>query len=94
MSTSNPIPAEAQAQLKAAVNTALNQPTGVSGFTAPKLPDLSAIGEYKDKVLEGVNAILGAIDTIQNFAWVLPPNAIGPIQLVETALQKLKGWLD
>jgi hypothetical protein len=88
------IPAAAQNQLRAAVDTALSQPAGVRSLVAPKAPDLSAVADVKDKVLEGINAVLSAIDTIQRFAWVLPPNAIGPIQTIEDALTKVRGWLD
>lgn len=88
------IPAAAQNQLRAAVDTAMSQPAGVRSLVAPKAPDLSAIADVKDKVLEGINAVLSAIDTIQRFSWVLPPNAIGPIQMIEDGLKKVKGWLD
>ena len=87
------VPTDAQQQLRAAVDTALAHPNTAQGFLN-NIPDLSALGGVKDKVLEVINGVLGAINTIQQYAWIIPDQYEAPIQKLEDALTKVKGWLD
>jgi hypothetical protein len=87
------IDSEAVEQLKKALNTALEKPQQAQGFLN-NIPDLSAVGGYKEKVLEVITGVLGAIDTIQQYAWVIPDQYEGPIQKLEDAIKKVQGWLD
>lgn len=48
--TASDVPEAAQAQLLAAVDTALAKPQAAQGFLN-NLPDLSGLGGYKDKVI-------------------------------------------
>jgi hypothetical protein len=92
MSTPEALPADAQAQIRAAVDTALASPTQAQGFLS-NLPDLSAVGGYKDKVAGVLDTALGAIDTLQQFSWLIPGQYVGTIQKLEDALRKVRGWL-
>jgi hypothetical protein len=87
------IPNEAQAQIRSAVDTALAKPQQAQGFLS-NIPDLSAAGGVKDKVNNVLTAVLGAIDTIQQYQWILPAKYQEPIQKLEDALRKVQGWLD
>ena len=86
------VPPEAQAQIRAAVDTALASPTQAQGFLE-NLPNLSAIGEYKTKVAGVLDTMLGAIDTLQQYSWLIPGQYVGTIQKLEDALRKVRGWL-
>lgn len=83
---------EAVEQLQAALNTAIDKPQQAQGFLN-NIPDLSAAGGVKDKVLEVLNTVLGAIDTVQQYSWLLGKYA-DPVQKLEDALRKVQGWLD
>ena len=87
------LPPEAVEQLKAALNDAVDKPAQAQGFLS-NIPDLSAVGGYKDKVLSVLDGVLGAINTIQQYAWIIPAKYHEPIQKLEDALGKVKGWLD
>jgi len=89
----NEVPAEAQAQLHAAVDTALSSPQAAQGFLS-SIPDLSALGGYKDKALSAITAVLGGIDTLQQYSWIIPGQYREGIQKLEDALKKVQGWLD
>ena len=91
--TTPDVPADAQEQLRKAVDTALAKPQAAQGFLN-NLPDLSAAGGVKDKVLSVLTGVLGAIDTIQQYSWIIPKQYIEPIQKLEDALRKVAGWLD
>ena len=91
--TTPEVPADAQEQLRNAVDTALAKPQAAQGFLN-NLPDLSAAGGVKDKVLTVIIGVLGAIDTIQQYSWIIPKQYIEPIQKLEDALRKVAGWLD
>lgn len=93
MTEQNEIPKEAQTQIRSAVDTALAKPNQAQGFLN-NIPDLSATGGIKDKVLGVLDAVLGGIDTIQQYEWILPDKYDEPIQKLEDALRKVKGWLD
>ena len=84
---------EAQEQLKKAIDKALSKPSQAQGFLN-NIPDLSAVGGVKDKVLSVLTGVLGAIDTIQQYSWIIPKQYIEPIQKLEDALRKVQGWLD
>jgi hypothetical protein len=90
--TSNEIPEEAQAQLRNAVGDALEKPQQAQGFLN-NIPDLSAAGGVKDKVNEVLTTVLGAIDTLQQYQWLIPEKYRSGIQKVEDALRKVQGWL-
>lgn len=94
MSTVEPVPAEAQAQLRAAIDTALTSPTQAQGFLGLPGPDLSKLGEYKAKAAGALDTVLGAIDTLQQYSWLIPGQYQQPIQRLEDALRKVRGWLD
>ena len=91
--TENEVPQEAQEQLRAAVDTALAKPQQAQGFLN-NIPDLSKAGGIKDTVLEVLTAVLGGIDTLQQYEWLLPDKYDEPIQKLEDALKKVQGWLD
>ena len=91
--TTPDIPADAQDQIRAAVDTALAKPTAAQGFLN-NIPDLSAVGGIKDKVNDVLDGVLGAINTIQQYAWIIPDQYEAPIQKLEDALMKVKGWID
>ena len=91
--TTPDVPNEAQAQIRAAVDTALAKPQQAQGFLS-SIPNLSAIGGYKDQALGVLDAVLGAINTLQSFEWIIPGQYREPIQKLEDALNKVKGWLD
>jgi hypothetical protein len=92
MTTPEEITPDAQQQIRSAVDTALAKPGQAQGFLNT-LPDLSAAGGVKDKVNEVITAVLGAIDTLQQYQWLIPPKYHEPIQNLENALIKVKGWL-
>jgi hypothetical protein len=87
------VPQEAQDQIRHAVDTALAKPNQAQGFLN-NIPDLSGLSGIKDKTLTAITGILGAIDTIQQYSWVIPKKYIEPIQKLEDALRKVQGWLD
>ena len=91
--TAPEIPDEAQEQLRKAVDTALAKPQQAQGFLN-NIPDLSSVGDLKDKALSALTGVLGAIDTIQGYSWLIPPKYHDPIQKLEDALKKVQGWLD
>lgn len=91
--TEQEVPPEAQEQLRAAVDTALAKPQQAQGFLN-NIPDLSASGGIKDKVNGVLTAVLGGIDTLQQYKWLIPEKYIEPIQKLEDALRKVQGWLD
>jgi hypothetical protein len=92
MSTPNDLPAEAQQQLAKAVDTALASPTQAQGFLS-NIPDLSGLGGVKDKVNGILTTVLGAIDTVQQYSWLLGQYA-DEVQKLEDALRKVKAWVD
>jgi hypothetical protein len=87
------VPEEAQAQIRAAVDTALAKPQAAQGFLS-NLPDLSAVGGYKDKVVSTIDGVLGALNTVMQYAWIVPDQYEAPIKKLIDALNKVKGWLD
>ena len=87
----NEVPQEAQEQLRHAIDTALNKPNQAQGFLS-SIPNIN-VGEAKDKVLNALNTVLGAIDTLQQYSWLLGKYA-EPVQKFEDALRKVKGWID
>lgn len=87
------LPSEAQEALRNAIGDALDKPQQAQGFLN-NLPDLSAVGGYKDKVNDVLTTVLGAIDTLQQYQWLIPEKYRGGIQKVEDALRKVQGWLD
>jgi hypothetical protein len=93
MTTPDEVPAEAQQQIRHAVDTALASPGEAKGFLS-NIPDLSGAAGIKDKALSAITGILGAIDTIQAYAWIIPAKYHDPIQKLEDALKKVQGWLD
>jgi hypothetical protein len=93
MTEQTDVPVEAQAQLHAAVDTALASPGVAQGFLS-NIPDLSSLGGYKDKALGAIDAVLGAINTLQQFEWIIPGQYREGIQRLEDALNKVRGWLD
>jgi hypothetical protein len=84
---------KAQEQIRAAVDKALSKPNQAQGFLSG-IPDLSGVGEIKDKATSAITAVLGAIDTIQQYSWVIPAKYQDPLQKFEDALRKVQGWLD
>ena len=93
MTDPNAVPEEAQEQLRKAVDTALAKPQQAQGFLS-NIPDLSSVGDLKDKALSAITAVLGGIDTLQQYAWIIPQKYHDPIQKLEDALKKVQGWLD
>jgi hypothetical protein len=93
MTKPDEIPTAAQNQLQQAINTALERPDAAQGFLG-SIPDLSKVGDIKDTVLSAITGILGAIDTLQQYAWIIPDQYEEPIQRLEDALNKVRGWLD
>ena len=93
MTDTQEVPQEAQEQLRNAVGDALAKPQQAQGFLN-NIPDLSAVGGYKDKILGVVDTVLGAIDTIQQYNWIIPAKYVDGVQKFEDALRKVRGWLD
>jgi hypothetical protein len=93
MTNPNEVPQEAQAQIRSAVDTALAKPSQAQGFL-DKIPDLSAAGGVKDKVTEVIDGVLGALNTVMQYAWIVPDQYEEPIKKLISALEKVKGWLD
>jgi hypothetical protein len=93
MTDTNEVPKEAQEQLRSAVDTALAKPNQAQGFLS-NIPDLSAAGGAKDKILGVVDTVLGALDTIQQYSWLIPAKYVDGVQKFEDALRKVRGWLD
>jgi hypothetical protein len=91
--TNEAVPAEAQAQLRAAVDTALSSPTQAQGFLGLPGVDLSNLGDFKSKAAGALDTVLGAIDTLQQFGWLIPGQYAAGIQKLEDALRKVRGWL-
>jgi hypothetical protein len=92
MTEQNELPQEAAEQVKAAIATA-DKPQQAQGFLS-SIPDLSAAGGVKEKVLEILQTILGGIDTVQQYDWIIPDQYEDAIQKLEDALKKVQGWLD
>lgn len=90
--TTDEVPTETQEQVRKAVDAALAKPNQAQGFLN-SIPDID-VGEAKSKVLSGLDAVLGGINTLQQYSWVIPQKYIEPIQKLEDALTKVKGWLD
>lgn len=86
------IPPEAVEQLQAALNNALDKPQAAQGFLN-NIPDLSATGGVKDKITGVLDTVLGAIDTIQQYSWLIPAKYVDGVQKLEDALRKVRGWL-
>jgi ATP:corrinoid adenosyltransferase len=86
------VPVEAQEQIRKAVNTALAKPAAAQGFLS-SIPDIN-VGEAKGKITEVLGTVLGAIDEIQKYQWLLPAKYHEPLQKLEDALKKVQGWLD
>ena len=86
------VPEEAQKQLRKAVGDAVEKPQAAQGFLG-NIPDLSAAGGVKDKVTEVLTTVLGAIDTIQQYQWLIPEKYQSGLQKFEDALRKVQGWL-
>jgi len=93
MTTPDEITPEAEAQLRKAVATALSQPGKAQGFLS-SVPDLSAVGGVKDKVIGGIDGILEAINTILQYKWLVPDKYEAPLQAFAEALTKVKSWVD
>lgn len=90
--TATQLTPEAQDQLRAAIDKAASNELQAQGFLNA-IPDLSAVGGYKAKVVEVIDGVLGAINTLQQYAWIIPDQYEGPIQKLEDALTKVRGWL-
>lgn len=86
------IPQDAQAQLQKAIGDAVDKPQAAQGFLN-NIPDLSKVGGVKDKVTEVLTTVLGAIDTIQQYQWLIPAKYQEGLQKFEDALRKVQGWL-
>jgi hypothetical protein len=91
--TTPDVPEEAQDQLRKAVDTALNKPLQAQGFLS-SIPDLTSVGDIKHKAVEVLDDVLGAINTLQQYQWLIPAKYRDPIQKLEDALNKVKSWLD
>jgi hypothetical protein len=91
MTAPNDVPVEAQQQIARAIDTALAKPNQAQGFLS-NIPNIN-LGEAKGKVTGVLDTVLGAIDTIQQYNWILGKYA-DPIQKFEDALRKVRGWLD
>lgn len=91
--TAPDIPADAQEQIRAAVDTALAKPSAAQGFLS-NVPDLSAVGGIKDKVGDVLDGVLGALNTVMQYAWIIPDQYEAPIKKLIDALTKVKGWID
>lgn len=85
------VPQEAQEQLRKAIDTALAKPQQAQGFLS-SIPNIN-VGEAKDKVNNALDTVLGAIDTLQQYSWLLGKYAEN-VQKFEDALRKVKGWID
>jgi hypothetical protein len=83
---------EAQDQVRKAVDKALASPSQAQGFLS-SVPDLSAVGGIKDKVVEVIDGVLGALNTVMQYAWIVPDQYEAPIKKLIEALNKVKGWL-
>jgi hypothetical protein len=92
MTEPDAVPAEAQEQLRKAVDTALAKPQQAQGFLN-SIPDLSAVGGMKDKVSGVLDTVLGALDTVNQYKWLIPDQYEAPLQKLIDALNKVKGWL-
>jgi hypothetical protein len=93
MTENTGIPADAQTQIRSAVDTALAKPQQAQGFLN-NIPDLSAAGGVKDKVNEVLDGVLGALNTVMQYAWIIPDQYEAPLQKLIDALNKVKGWLN
>jgi hypothetical protein len=91
MTAPNDVPVEAQQQIAKAIDTALAKPQQAQGFLG-NIPNIN-LGEAKGKVTGALDTVLGAIDTIQQYNWILGKYA-DPIQKFEDALRKVRGWLN
>lgn len=83
------VPVEAQAQLRAAVDTALSTPTAAQGFLS-NIPDLSGV---KGKVGGVLDTGIGALNTLLQYKWLIPDQYEAPLQKLLDALTKVKGWV-
>lgn len=90
--TSPGVSPEAQAQLYAAVDTALSKPAAAQGFLSG-IPDLSKVGEYKDKMVGVLDTVLGALDIVSQYGWLIPDQYELPLKKLTEALTKVRGWL-
>jgi hypothetical protein len=91
MTAPNDVPVEAQQEIAKAIDTALAKPQQAQGFLN-NIPNIN-LGEAKGKVTGALDTVLGAIDTIQQYNWILGKYA-DPIQKFEDALRKVRGWLN
>lgn len=87
--TEQQVPVEAQEQLKKAVDVALAKPGQAVGFLN-NIPDLSGV---KGKVEGVLNTVLGALNTVNQYKWLIPDQYEKPIQNLIDALNKVKGWI-
>jgi hypothetical protein len=87
------VPAEAQEQIRKAVDTALAKPQQAQGFLS-NVPDLSAVGGIKDKVIGVLDTVLGALNTVAQYKWLIPDQYEAPLDKLVEALNKVRGWLD
>jgi hypothetical protein len=83
------VPVEVQNQIRAAVDTALAQPTQAQGFLT-NIPDLSGL---KGKVGDALDTVLGALNTVNQYKWLVPDRLEPPLQQLISALEKVKSWL-
>ena len=83
------VPVEAQAQLRAAVDTALGQPELAQGFLT-SIPD---VGGLKGKVGPVLDTVIGALDALLQYKWLIPDQYEAPLDKLLQALTKVKGWI-
>jgi hypothetical protein len=83
------LPVAAQAQLRAALDTAMSQPTVAQGFLT-NIPDL---GGLKGKVGPILDTAIGALDTLLGYRWLIPDQYEAPLDKLLQALKKVQGWL-
>jgi hypothetical protein len=83
------VPVEAQAQLRAALDTAMSQPQLAQGFLN-NIPDL---GGLKGKVGPVLDTAIGALDTILQYKWLIPDQYEAPLDKLLDALKKVQGWI-
>lgn len=83
--------AATQAELKSAVEKALNTPTGTSSLLG--LPNIDLGSKVKDAV--GVlDTAIEALTTLQQYKWVIPDQYEMPLDALLGALKKVKGWVS
>jgi hypothetical protein len=83
------VTAHEQEQLRKAVDTALAKPGQAVGFLN-NIPDL---GGLKGKVDGVLDTVLGALNTVNQYKWLIPDQYEKPLQSLIDALTKVKGWI-